>query len=388
MLPKHLDEGQEMKVIANGSRDKLKQRGPYSPIQLPYEGTSNSQAADRSLQGNTVYELHSALSLGGTQNNSLDAGAEQGQLNRDFRKRAGVFGKESDYERKRARKTSSLINNSSIGTQSTQSTFQHCHMSSQTRHRENSGTVLPFHDVSGNAVSLSVTTQTPCVTDTSDDISICDGPENDCLSSNRAVQPSTQRVSISIAPGSRTIIDKNGSPRRPQEKGEQMSSYLGAPVSTKATERLSKCKNTGALKSARHVTTPMGEKHSSFLNSEGLPKVLPSGLNESPKITQEHRLNNGNKGQGTELQGSLASRLSLEKVALNSKRVFELTADATHRQKLLQELHREIERILLSTNEVRQSRNFKIITEARLTSCPASTPPYRGRENCTQRNTG
>jgi hypothetical protein len=45
-------------------------------------------------------------------------------------------------------------------------------------------------------------------------------------------------------------------------------------------------------------------------------------------------------------------------VAPDSKRAFGLTSDTTHRQTLLQELHKEVERTLLNTDEVSQLKSL------------------------------
>ncbi|KAL2852520.1 hypothetical protein BJY01DRAFT_208014 [Aspergillus pseudoustus] len=365
ILSENLDGSREIEIV-NGPRDRLNQREPYTQSQVLYEGdkqgTSRFQTAEKRQQGTTMNEPHFAASLGGTQDSSLYAGTEQGQPTRNPRKRASIFENKNGHEAKRTRKTSSLLTTSSVEPWSTASTFQYRHTSSRTQPRERGRTIRPFHEISGNAVSLGANTNMPAVShpETSDDIPIGDGFEKGRLSSERPVQSSKQktydRAGICLEPGPKTMIDKNGSPWRSQGNGEQVISQREAPISTKTTGRVHK--DTDFVSKAPHVVTSRVEKQFLFPSGEGLSAVPQAISNESPDLEQEKRLDNGNLDQGAESQISSTNRWPLNRVGTDSKPALELTADAAHRQTLLEELHREIEKRLLSTDEVRQSRTF------------------------------
>ncbi|KAL3496482.1 hypothetical protein BJX62DRAFT_232150 [Aspergillus germanicus] len=353
ILPEHFDEDRE---IESNAQDVLTPEEPHTYNLLfsrtGMQGTSSPQEACTSLQGTTMVDPRSTVSLGETQNSSLQTGTDRDQPNKNPRKRAGIFGK-TGCELKRPRKTSSLVTTSSIEPRSTQSTIQIRQMRPATQPKEDSRTAFPFHEISGNA---SADPQMPGLTDTnlSDNISAGNETENRCLAPGKPLH-STQRrghnrAGISLEPNFKTTIDKNGSPRRSQGKSEQLTAPQQAPSSTKTIARC--IAEPGAVNSAPQIATYRTEKQSSFPGREGVSKVALPNLIELSKMSQERQhLTDENHDQGEDLRGSLTSGLFSKMAAPDSKRAFGLTSDTTHRQTLLQELHREVERTLLNTDE-------------------------------------
>ncbi|KAL2795368.1 hypothetical protein BJX66DRAFT_301947 [Aspergillus keveii] len=178
--------------------------------------------------------------------------------------------------------------------------------------------------------------------------------ENRCLPPGKSLH-STQRrdhnrAGISLEANFKITIDKNGSPRRSQGKSEQLTAPQRAPSSTKTIAR--GIAEPGAVNSAPQTATSRSEKQSSFPDRESVSKVALPSLIELSKMPQERQhLTDGNDRQGEDLRSSLTSELLLRMVAPDSKRAFGLTSDTTHRQTLLQELHKEVERTLLNTDE-------------------------------------
>jgi hypothetical protein len=358
ILPEHFDEDRE---IENNAQDILIPEEPHTYNSLfsrtGMQGTSSPQEACTSLQGTTMVDPRSTISLGETQNSSLQTGTDRYQPNKNPRKRAGIFGK-TGYGLKRPRKTLSLVTTSSIEPRSTQSTIQIRQMRPANQPKEDSRTAFPFHEISGNA---SVDPQMPGLTDTnlSDNISAGNETENRCLAPGKPLH-STQRkghnlAGISLEPNFKITIDKNGSPRRSQGKSEQLTVPQRAPSSTKTIAR--GIAEPGAVNSAPQTATSRSEKQSSP-DRESVSKVALPNLIELSKMPQERQhLTDGNDRQGEDLRSSSTSELLSRMVAPDSKRAFGLTSDTTHRQTLLQELHKEVERTLLNTDEVSQLKS-------------------------------
>jgi hypothetical protein len=357
ILPEHFDENWDKENIENNAEDVLIPEEPHTYSSLfssnGTQGTSSPQEAGMSLQDTTVVEPRSTVSLAGTQHSSLQTGTDRDPSKTSFRKRAGIFGR-TGYEPKRARKISSLITTSSIEPQSTQSTVQFCQTRPRTQPKEDSRIAFPFHEISGNA---SVGPQMPGLSDAnaSDIISAGNEPENRYLTPVKPLHSVQQRghnhAGISLEPNFKITIDKNGSPRRSQGKSEQFTAPQRAPSSTQTIARA--IAEPSAVSSAPQVSTSRTEKQSSF-NREGVSKVAVPCRIELSKMPQEQRLTDGDDGQGEDLRGSSANELLSRMAAPDSKRAFGLTSDTSHRQTLLQELHREVERTLVNTDEVSQ----------------------------------
>ncbi|KAL3461135.1 hypothetical protein BJX64DRAFT_261794 [Aspergillus heterothallicus] len=322
ILLEHLDESQETEETQTGPHDMLSPRGLHSDGHGPYEGkmqdSLKSRTAGRSPQrsGSITNRPRSTVSFSGTHNGTLQASTEKVPSNRNARKRASIFGKENPIEGKRVRKTSSLLTSSSTEPHSTQLSFKHCHTSSRTGHQDNVGTSRVFDEITGNTVPCSAATHLPhgISEEVLGSISV-EESRNSSYAAERRLQSSKQkgqdRTSGSNELGPKVIIDRNGSPRRSQRKCEQSSVQQGEPSPMETIHKLTA--NTNA-------------KENSHLCAE-------------------------NSHQQATLQGSSADKSHLRRVASDSKQVFELTANAAHRQTLLQELHKEIERTLLDTDE-------------------------------------
>ncbi|KAL2868746.1 uncharacterized protein BJX67DRAFT_35975 [Aspergillus lucknowensis] len=175
-----------------------------------------SSAANMTLQGASVYEPSPHVSSTGTQKRSLQA-TKSDSLNWILGKRNAASGLESKYDRKRTRRTSSLLTSSSVEPRSTQSAVESAQTSSQGQTgREDRVLEQPLENAVSPFASIKIS-GLPDAEETSDEIPIHDTGGNGHMPSVRPRggngQPRSDRTGEALNSSSKTIVDEDGSPR-------------------------------------------------------------------------------------------------------------------------------------------------------------------------------
>ncbi|KAL3476785.1 hypothetical protein BJX99DRAFT_258119 [Aspergillus californicus] len=374
-------------------------------------GLSESSAPKSNQQDITILKAYPTSSHAESQGSSFGDNACDSQSS-NLGKRVAMFLTEGSQERKRARKTSSLVKSSSIEPRSTESIFGSNHVSPLTHP---GGHECSFHEQSGEVESSKITRFSGSSGAASDEIVPRNEDENGCRTTvgtqGERIISNTDYSPSHLESSAWTIVDKNGSPRLLKNEHVATKRRPSSPlVEQTSSGRLRKISDqddgrnfqkgdgrddaqaeddyttTGCMKidhksnaDGPHrieeiVEESEGAGHASNMNVTGIERVLPfmnrlrghtqggpfkllePTSTEYSTTTQGQNPAHERADYGLTLNGTSASKLSSNGVDPGPKVACELsksssTTGPNEWQTSLQELHQQMQSTLLSNNE-------------------------------------